>query len=670
MAEFKIAEGFVEVEAHIDHNSIRIAAQLAGKTAGNALGSAMQEAADETVDRNRESFWRRMFTPNPGLVRALRTGIPDILGSPIGASGLALGATFAASFIGAVITSGMFALLGAGFTGLAGFALRENEKVAGAWERTGVRISNVLERAAEPMIPAFDQALTSVRGMFNDRLEGPLHKIFAGIAPSIEPMFEGLVETVGRLLDDLATPKFLAGFRTVSESISSNLPRIGDALGGLFTDLADDADDIAEGFDNVVTVVSGLIGFLGDASIAMTDLFNTFADVGNLLAEPADLTDDWLHKLGLAKEESKGFLESARDAFLGFVPFDEMFEAIHGTEEGMEGIGKAAVKGGKGVDYLSSVMREDAAAAAEALEMRLEALQEQADAANEAIKELRDSLFGTAEAALAVDAANDELLDAIDEAKEAVEDKNKVTRQERAALRGVAEASHDVIAAMIDQGASAEDVRDKTETARRKFIEVAEDMGYTSEAANDLADRYGLIPSEVETLVELLGAERAKAKAAEVAAAIANIKSKIVTISINEVHTRIYRNDPQGRGYVFEDHGGIIGGGPQRGMQTGGTSGSLNNIIVGERRPEVVELPFGTRVVPSVEQARGPLDSPNQANSGNVDLEELMRLAIQQSAGLVASLVHQAIDGAVLEIDDRGRARISSRRSNLIRRTE
>lgn len=623
MPSFQIAEGHVEIEADIDHGQIKMAAQLAGRMAGEALGGAMSRGARDTVDREKDSFWKKMLTPSPSLVRALRTGIPDALGSPIGASGLALGVTFAASFISAIITSGMFALIQAGFIGLAGFALRKNEELAGSFKRLGVRASESLERAAEPMIPAFEDALDTIRAMFGPRIEDPLRKIFEGIAPTVKPLAEGVVEMVGRILDSLATPRFLTGFRTVTDSISRELPRLGDSFGELFGDLADNADDIAEGFKNVITVTGGLIGAMGGLLNVLTDVFNRFADIGGAAADLGNISTDAFNKAGGEAENFWGVIGNVADMVkdavgIGMVEnFMKYIGVMEDTSDGSTKLMKKTDRVKEAVLGTSAAMREDAVSAAEALEAKLKTLKEEMDAANAAAEELESTFFDQARGALDLDEKLDGLKEATKEATEAADDHKKVSIEERTALRNMANTSLDVIEAMIGQGKSTDSVVSKTETAREEFIRVARQMGYTQTEARKLADKYGLIPKNVRTKVDLINDERAKAKAAAVAAAIAKIKSKIVTITINEVHQRIYRTGEGGHFTEFA-HGGVVGAAGRAGLQMAQGGGPRSNqVMVGEHRPEVLELPFGTRVIPSIDQARGPAKSSTDSWAGS-----------------------------------------------------
>lgn len=55
--------------------------------------------------------------------------------------------------------------------------------------------------------------------------------------------------------------------------------------------------------------------------------------------------------------------------------------------------------------------------------------------------------------------------------------------------------------AMKESGSSADEVRAKLQTLRDQFIDVAQKMGFTKDQAKALADKYGLIPTNVSTLV-------------------------------------------------------------------------------------------------------------------------------------------------------------------------
>jgi hypothetical protein len=368
--------------------------------------------------------------------------------------------------------------------------------------------------------------------------------------------------------------------------------------------------------------------------IAGTKVFNIFADLGNQL-----------DRLGLLAKHSGDDVAWWEKNI--FEVSEMLVEMVTGTDDAT----KSAHRMGKEVKTASEIMREDAVSASEALEERLSSLKEEMDAANAAAEELESTFFDQARGALDLDQKLDDLKSAIESATEAADDHKKVSIEERTELRNVANTSLDVIEAMISQGKSTDSIVGKTDKARESFIKVAQEMGYTEEEAIDLADKYGLIPKDVKTKVDLINDEKAKAKAAAVAAAIAKIKSKIVTISINEVHTKIYRTGEGG--YFFEAHGGNIGGQKPSKLSTAATGGvRSNDVMVGERRPEVVQLPFGTRVIPSLEQARGPFPSMTgrSAGGGGVNVHVYVQGSIRSDKELVGIIRDEFLSGGLRDL--------------------
>jgi hypothetical protein len=151
-------------------------------------------------------------------------------------------------------------------------------------------------------------------------------------------------------------------------------------------------------------------------------------------------------------------------------------------------------------------------------------------------------------------------------------------------------------------------MRGSMKRARRQFIETAESMGMAEEDAEALADQLGLIPSEVKTTAKFRDTTQAQ---------IADLERRLnILTRSREINIRInqFTGTTQFGGQIAT--GGIIGA--ERGMQGGGISGASSRILVGEHRPEVVELPVGSRVIPSVDQA---VDRGQNGGGGSVVLE-------------------------------------------------
>lgn len=103
----------------------------------------------------------------------------------------------------------------------------------------------------------------------------------------------------------------------------------------------------------------------------------------------------------------------------------------------------------------------------------------------------------------------------------------RVTDGERTALLNLNTEIQNHLAAMTAQGASSADVNAKANTLRNTFIAQARQMGLNEQQAQDLAYRYGMFPRNVDTKMQLTGAqaaqyelERVRAKAGSIPALI------------------------------------------------------------------------------------------------------------------------------------------------------
>jgi len=148
----------------------------------------------------------------------------------------------------------------------------------------------------------------------------------------------------------------------------------------------------------------------------------------------------------------------------------------------------------------------------------------QLDAEKEAVERVNDELTEHAaklqEAAGNAISADKAALDYADTLKGASEDiavngrnidqNTAAGRANQETLLDLAESSNSLIEAQIRQGGSTADVTAKSQAARDSFIKAAEAAGYGTEEARKLADRYGLVPKNVDTMVKAHNVEETK----------------------------------------------------------------------------------------------------------------------------------------------------------------
>lgn len=209
---------------------------------------------------------------------------------------------------------------------------------------------------------------------------------------------------------------------------------------------------------------------------------------------------------------------------------------------------RAATGGGSGgAGDLASGLRDLTKALREVISLR------------EGMDKLTGSVFNQERALSAYEAAWDAARKSLKENGRRLSLSTEKGRENRGALLSLAEAAQDVVAAMAEKGRSITAVTKKMSEQRLEFIRIARAMGLTTKQAKALADRYGLIPRKVKTVLT----EERKDLAY-------NRKAEAYNKKIEKA---------------------------QQGKATGGIAGGWT--LVGERGAELVRLPYGSTVVPN-----------------------------------------------------------------------
>lgn len=269
---------------------------------------------------------------------------------------------------------------------------------------------------------------------------------------------------------------------------------------------------------------------------------------------------------------------------------------------------------------LNTMVRE----ATGGLEDLADGLQNSADisgAFNEAQSKLIETMFGNASAAMAADQAQLSWNDAIGNAETSAID--------------LATAGQNLIATQAGLGASGSELAATTQSVRDQFINAQVAAGMTAEAAHALANRYGLIPADVSTAVQMTGYENLLAKMQTIAAWAATGFRIPVNIQANNLSLLSGAWRPQ-------EHGGIVGS-----AASGGVRSDLT--MVGEHGRELVDLPPGSRVHSNPDTERMMAGGGSgvvavhltiDTGGGRFDrlLLEALREAVQRGGGVKATL--------------------------------
>lgn len=221
-------------------------------------------------------------------------------------------------------------------------------------------------------------------------------------------------------------------------------------------------------------------------------------------------------------------LEEARDGATHWVDAASGMEGIDLADQqkiaALEDLKKKFETNIETMDRAESANRDLAAAGIKTAE-QIQAEKDAVDAANDALLAHRDALDAASGAALGADEAELKYVDTMTSGSEDIKKNGKTIdlhtaagRANRQTLIDMAGSANDLIAAQVAQGDSTATVTARTKAARDSFVNAAEAAGYSKTEARKLADQYGLIPGNVDTMVKAHNVEQTKREIDGVAA--------------------------------------------------------------------------------------------------------------------------------------------------------
>lgn len=276
---FKIADGYVEVHARADRRSAR---------------SAARQVADDFDNEGRSrsgSFLKWLFTPNPQIMETLSRPIAKIFSTPILLGIAAAGVAALASFLATAITTAILGGIAAGFIGLAAFILRDNKKIAAAYDRLGNRVQKSLERAASPMIEPLVRGMDLI-GDWVERMEPALKRIFTGVAPMVEPLINGFMGMLNNMLPGIE--RALPGIQAVVDALAVHLPGLGTAIGDFFATLAENEELLTRAVGLMITWLDILFKVAGPILIYFVNQFVAMAEAWNMISRAVKAGVSWI----------------------------------------------------------------------------------------------------------------------------------------------------------------------------------------------------------------------------------------------------------------------------------------------------------------------------------------------------------------------------------------
>lgn len=232
--------------------------------------------------KHSDTFFSALFKPNAGVVSALRSGIPAVLGSPIGIAAGVLALLWVTSFVSAVLASGALGLIAVAIGGLGALALKENEKLKAAFEGTGKFIMEGLAKVAEPMLQSFLGALEIIRIAAGERILPELAKLIYGIGHVIDDVAVMVTFAIEAFLKPLNNPKALKGFLDFIIGIGPHVQRLGKVVGDFFGILMANGHVISQAFGVVVSTIEFFAKVLAFVLVYGSGILVAFGQLWNM----------------------------------------------------------------------------------------------------------------------------------------------------------------------------------------------------------------------------------------------------------------------------------------------------------------------------------------------------------------------------------------------------
>ncbi len=356
-----------------------------------------------------------------------------------------------------------------------------------------------------------------------------------------------------------------AGWTTAGKQLKQFLDVAGDGTNQLRNFGQDALGFLTHGFGGVQKALSTMDKALADTS--GTDLpaaqkaFQDFAESQKLSADETagalqnmpkfrDALDAQLQQLG--KSTSSANEMSLAMGKLGSASSD----AADDTDVISSGVGDVSQAA---QDAETSV--DDLAKALQGLDSGQLDASEAAVSLQQAVADATKTVTDHTEAAKKDKATADDVAAAVNAQHSAFNLSSSAGRDNQKALDDIASSALSLLGAQEKAGASTGALTKATASARDQFVDAAKKMGLSQTAAEQLADKYGLIPKTVKTTLEVSGSAAVQRQAQDVANAILSIPGRR-DIQINAV----VKQTGAARGVVgaaYAGGGQIVGpGGP------------------------------------------------------------------------------------------------------------
>jgi TP901 family phage tail tape measure protein len=272
-------------------------------------------------------------------------------------------------------------------------------------------------------------------------------------------------------------------------------------------------------------------------------------ELTDAVLEGGDALDDVYDKINATNTFGNLFDGTAISAANAVTSIDDLRASVEDAPEKFNDLKQSGVGASEGMDSVGASLTE---------------VQESSEEAGQAVDDLKSQIegFGSAQldvndATRAFEAALDDLTSSVTDNGTSLDVGTEKGRANQAALDDIARSTLSLSSATLTQTGSQEQASAAIATGRQRLIEALAQFGITGRAAEDYADRLGLIPSNVSTAAQLTGVAAAEAALNDLARAR--------TARITTIVERGADTTPQSGGTTrpgFAEGGAINGPGP------------------------------------------------------------------------------------------------------------
>ncbi|WP_425874310.1 hypothetical protein [Micromonospora sp. DT62] len=223
---------------------------------------------------------------------------PLVASAPLGPAGAAAGGVLAASAAPVIGGAVAAALVGGAATGgvIGGLTLAAKDpRVKAAGSSLGQAVMDDLEDFSEVFVSPAVEGIGIIRQEWK-AASGDVKGILDASARYVVPLTRGLTGLAREALPGIREAVVKAA--PVIREISTGLPRLGRAIGDVFSDSADNADDAAAAIHGVFLALEQVVRIGGTAVNTLTSMVEPVAKVGQATSRVQDFLLGWIPGLG------------------------------------------------------------------------------------------------------------------------------------------------------------------------------------------------------------------------------------------------------------------------------------------------------------------------------------------------------------------------------------